>query len=106
MELGIKNRLVLASILPQEANFAMHKTIEILRCDLSFSDEEMKEFEIVINGAAVKWDDKKEERPKQIEIGPTMTATIISILTKLNETNKLRAEHLDLYRMFVVDQPA
>ncbi len=104
MELGIKDRLVLASLLPQEANFAMHKIIERLRCDLSFSEEENKEFKIVIKDEQTKWDETKD-RLVEIEIGPKLTACINETLVRLNDKKQLRIEHLSLYQKFVVEQP-
>uniref|UniRef100_A0A6M3LFR9 Uncharacterized protein n=1 Tax=viral metagenome TaxID=1070528 RepID=A0A6M3LFR9_9ZZZZ len=102
MELDVRERLILLSILPQEGNFITLKVMRQLREGLSFNEEELKQYSFVQNEDRVTWDDKVEQ-VKEIEIGEKATDIIKESLKKLNETKKLKDEHYTIYEKFMGD---
>ncbi len=101
MKLSVKERLVILSILPQEGSRLTWKVQKKLEDDLGFSEEELKlyKFETLENGN-VRWDDKAEQE-KEIEIGEKANDIIVLALSKLNEQNKLRKDHIAIYDKFI-----
>lgn len=100
MELDVRERLVLLSILPAEGDFVTLKVARKLRENLSFSEEEIKEYKFVQEEGRVTWDDKAEQS-KEIEIGEKAMDIIKESLRKLNEQKKLKDEHFTIYEKFV-----
>ena len=56
MKLGVKERIVLGSILPSEADFITLKIVRGLRESLSFTDEELQILKIQQSEGMVNWD--------------------------------------------------
>jgi len=100
MELGVGERLVLLSVIPQEGNFTTLKVIRRLRESLSFSEEEHKQYKFVQQENIVTWDDKVEQ-VKEIELGEKATDIIVGALKDLDRQKKLKDEHFSLYEKFV-----
>ena len=100
MELDVKERINLLSILPQEGNFVTLKVIRQLRESLSFSEDEHKQYKFVHEESRVTWDDKVEQ-VKEIEIGEKATDIITEALKKLNDDKKLTDEHFTIYEKFM-----
>lgn len=100
MKLSVGERLILLSILPEEGNFTTLKIIRDLRMGLSFSEAEHKKYKFVQEGMSVRWDDKATQ-DKEIEIGEKANDIIVLALSKLNESKKLKMEHITLYEKFI-----
>jgi len=100
MELNVGERLVLLDILPKEGNFLTLKILRKMREDLSFDEEELKLFGIEQKDNVVNWDDTMG-KPKEIEIGEKATEIIAEALTTLNNQNRLKDQHFELYERFV-----
>ena len=100
MKLDVRERLVLLSVLPQEGNFITLKVVRKLREGLSFSEEELKQYNFVQGEGTVTWDDKVEQS-KEIEIGEKAMDIIKEALKKLNEDKKLKDEHFSIYEKFI-----
>ena len=100
MQFDVSDRLTLQGILPAEGNFVTMKVIRDLRSALSFSEEEIADFEIKENGDRVTWDKTKEE-PKDVDIGGKATEIIVSTLERMDREKKLAAAHLPLYEKFM-----
>lgn len=100
MELKVFDRLMLLNILPTEGNFLTLKIVTQLRQDLSFTEEELKRFEIVQDGGSVTWNRIADE-PKEVAIGEKATDIIVEALKKLNDTKKLTMQHYKLYERFI-----
>lgn len=101
MKLNIKERIILLNIMPEENNFITLKIIRKLKENLSFSEKELKEFEIKINtNNSVTWNVKKEQ-DKEIDIGEKATDIIIEALMELDKNKKLTEQHISLYEKFV-----
>jgi len=100
MKLDVRERLVLLSVLPQEGSFITLKVVRKLREDLSFNEEEIKQYNFVQGEGTVTWDDNAEQT-KEIEIGEKATDIIVDALKKLDEQKQLKLEHCSLYEKFV-----
>jgi hypothetical protein len=102
MILNTKERLILLASLPKEGDFTTLKIVRNLREDLSFSEEEYKVLNFVVqpNGGGVKWNDKGE-KPKEISIGEKATDVIVDALKRLNAEKRLTEDHFALYEKFV-----
>lgn len=100
MKLSVGDRLIILSILPLEEDFKTLKIVRKLKEDLSFSEEEHKEYQFVQEEDMVRWDDKAEQF-KDIPIGEKATDIIEEAFKRLNNQKRLREEHLPLYEKFV-----
>jgi len=98
--LGVSDRLHLLNILPKEGNAVTLRVLRQFKMKLSFSEEELKNWEIVIEGANIKWNQEKAKE-KDIEIGTVMLRLIEDNLKKLNDEKKLIESQLDLYDKFI-----
>ena len=101
MNLSVKERLVILSILPQEGNRLTWKVQKKLEDDLGFSEEELKTYKLeTLENGMVRWDNNGKQE-KEIEIGEKANDIIILALSKLNDQNKLRKDHIDIYDRFM-----
>ena len=101
MELTVRERLIISSILPQEGDTLTLRILRKLQENLSFSEEEIKLYKFEsLEGERVRWDNTVEQE-REIEIGEKATDIIVLALSKLNEQKKLKMEHLDIYDRFI-----
>ena len=103
MELKIKDRLILLSLLPGEGfqgSFLTLKIIRDLQNDLGFSEEEYKTYKLTENDGKVTWDNAKEQM-KEVEIGEKASSLFADALKTLSEKEKLSQAHFELYERFV-----
>ena len=100
MELTVKERIILLTILPQEGTLDAIKIVSELRNDLSFDEEEHKQMNIkrLANGS-YEWD---ENSPilKYVVIGEVGTKMIKKELDTLNVEGKVTELHLGLFNKF------
>ena len=101
MQLTVIERIGLLSILPEHGNFITLKIIRQLREALSFTEDEIKVLEIKQDGNQVVWNPAVNPEGTNIPVGEKATDVIVDSLKKLNEENKLTAQHLTLYEKFV-----
>lgn len=107
MELSVKDRMALMTILPKEANFVTYGIANDLRTHLSLTEKEHKDLKIRETPSGdgkmfVEWDqDAAAKADKDIPIGEKAMDLIVEELKKLNETNKLDQATFDLYDKFV-----
>ncbi len=104
MELGVKDRLMLLSVLTGcEGNLTELRVLRELQSEVSFSDEELVAFGLVQQetptGGRAQWDLSKEQ-PKDIEFGDAAKGIIVRRLRELNRQGKLMADLLDLVEKF------
>lgn len=102
MELSVSERLVLLSVLPNEANYLTLKIVRELKETLSFTEEEHKTYKFSQEGNVIRWDDTGQTR-KDITIGEKATDIVRDAFKKLDNHGKLREEHISLYERFVKD---
>lgn len=101
MELKVLERIVLLGLLPQEASYLNFKIVTTLKAELSFSEEEQKELNMVEKEGMVTWDSEKEKE-KYINIGEKATDLIIAELKKLDKDGKINSQNSSLYERFVL----
>jgi hypothetical protein len=104
MELSTYERLTLLAILPKEGNFITLKIIRQLQEALSFTEEEIKVLNFVVDekSETVKWNrDPEADKPVEVKIGEKATDIIIGVLKKLDKEQKLTHQHFELYEKFV-----
>ena len=99
MELNIRERVMLLGILPQEGKVVTLKIIKQLRDELGFSEEEIKDNEIVETGGIVKW--KDTGYLKEVPIGEKATDIISDAFKELDKNGKMQLQFLDVYDKFV-----
>jgi len=100
MELNTGERLALLDALPNEGNFTTLKILRKLRESLSFSEQEHKDLNFVVEDNRVAWDETKD-KPKDIVIGEKANDIIVESLKRLNANNKLTDSHFEIYEKFV-----
>lgn len=100
-KLTLSDRLILLDILPQTGTYITMKILREFKEQLSFSEEELKNYEIKLEeDGKVSWNPIHMTETKDFSIGDTMHSIIKTAFKKLDDEEKLRAEHLELYEMF------
>ena len=98
MELSVHERIVLLGILPEKGDITSVKIVRELREALSFTEQELVDFEIVVDDNNIVWKNNDE---KDIVIGPKASSIILEELEKLNKQKLLTEEHIPVYDKFV-----
>ena len=91
---------MLLAALPTESDFVTFRILMDLKSQVSFSEEEIKDFDIKQNGGQVTWDAKKAKN-KKFEFGEKAKDIIKSALKKLDETKKINEQNASLYEKFM-----
>ena len=100
MVLNVLERLLLLNLLPAEGSYTNLKLMRKAKENLSFTEDENKLLAFKHEGEQLLWVDNVVE-DKAIEIGEIVTQIIVKALKKLNDEEKLKAEHESLYEKFV-----
>jgi hypothetical protein len=101
MKFGVLERIVLQSILPQELDYITYKIVKDLKLELSFSEKEIKEFNLEQVGERITWD-KSKEKTKEIPLGEKARSVIVKGLEKLNSEGKINDDNVGLYEKFIM----
>ena len=101
MELSVRERLMTLGLLPKESNFVTLKVTRDIENELSFSEKELADYEIVVNAGSCTWNQDKV-KDKKINIGLAGLEIIRKELKKLDDENKLTKDHLSLCEKFLV----
>ena len=100
LKLNVLERVILLGLLPKDENYLTYKLITKLKSDLSFSDEEIKKYEIkILEDGRVSW---MRTGNKEIEIGETIEAMIVEKLKAVEKEKKINDENVSLYEKFVI----
>jgi len=102
-KLKVKDRLVLAGLLPPEGNLATMRIVHELRMAAGIEEAEFADLQIQETGdGRLTWSQEQEAiaGPKVIEIGAKGQEIIRAALKKLDDDEKLAADHLDLCDLF------
>lgn len=102
MEFGVTERITLMQLLPQEGDYLTYKILSELRTALAFSEEELKEFEMVVNGDKVTWNPDKAT-DKEVKVGDKGKEIIKAALKKLDDSGKISGSNVSLYEKFMLD---
>ena len=108
MKLSILERILIQGLLPQETNYVNFKVLNVLRSELSFSEDEIKNYNIkdnfdVTGKNTITWDDK-EEVQKEVNVGEKAWEIIREALVKLDKDKKLTTQTVSLYEKFVLEK--
>lgn len=100
MILDVAERLATLSVLPREGNYATLKILRELRMNLSFTESELEEWEIVSNLelGLINWGTNGEA---EIPIGEIATGIIVDALRKLDGQSGLEEHMMDIYEKFI-----
>lgn len=119
MQLTVHERIVLRGILPQEGNIVTVRLVGELQQDLSFTEEDIKRYEISFAGQKYVDDNGVEQTvpqnsmhtgkdgdvPAEIAICDTMFKLIKEELAKMDKAQTLTAQHLAVYDKFFLENP-
>lgn len=105
MNLSVKERLVILSLLPASGDITELRILRKLNDDLSFTEAEHKKYKFVISVGSCSWDDTAKES-KDIPIGDRAKSIIVKSLQNLNNRHELKDDHVDIYTRFVEDNDA
>ena len=100
MNFTVRERYQLLNILPTQGDFRTIKTITGLRDDLLLSEQEVVDFNVVVDGERITWD-VNSEKPKEVTIGPVATSVIVDALKALDTEKKLTVDYVPLYEKFI-----
>lgn len=100
MKLKILERLLMLDILPKEGSFVTLKIVRKLREKVSFTEKEIKDFEITQNEKNVSWNIKIDSEIEK-EFSDMETDMIKEKLKRLDDEKKLEEKHFTLYEKFI-----
>jgi predicted Zn-dependent protease len=100
MELTILERIILQGLLPQEGSYVTFRVVRELRNELSFTEKEIKDFEIKHEDKRIVWNMSKE-KTKVISIGDSVKGLIVEALKKLDSEGKINNENISVYEKFI-----
>ena len=104
IELSVLERITLVNLLPAEGNRVTYKILHDLKSDISFTPEEIKEFEMKVEMVEGKvnfqWNAAKVV-VKEIEISDPAEKIIVEVLTKLEKEKKINDQNVSLYDKFI-----
>ena len=100
MNLSELERLVVLKVLPKEGDYATLKILTNLRLSLSFTEEEIKAWEIAsdLSTGRTTW---KVEGVADIPIGEKATDIIVAAFKKLDREKKLSVEDMSAFEKFI-----
>ena len=100
MELGIRDRLLLLMLLPENGDIDTIRIVHDLRTNLSFSEEEHKDWNLQKDEDDIyTWD--KDVANKDIELGEKALEIVRAELNRLSDQGKVTEKHLDLFDKFI-----
>lgn len=98
-ELTLSDRFAILGILPAEGSFVTLKIIRKLREQLSLTEAEIKDYNVIQKDGQITWE--KGDKTTEMEFGEFAENMIKEQLKKMNEANKLEDKHFSIYEMFV-----
>lgn len=105
MEFTVKDRLALLDILPKEGNIITLRVMRELRESLSFSEEEIKQYDLkVTDKNLVSVRTNMLAFVRNIAIGDKAKEIIQDTLKKLNSQNHLKEDHIGLWDRFEMEK--
>lgn len=103
MKLGVKDRLMLLSIIPTDGvRMTDLRIARELQLKIGFTEEEQERFGFVQTGERLNWN-LEADTGTEIDIGPRAQVLIIDALKKADEEKRLTLDHVDLWELFGCD---
>jgi hypothetical protein len=109
MKLEIHERIAALTLFPKEGSFEALTTLRVAREVLSFTPQEIKEFNIrneydaSIGKTVTRWDPEKASRAvKDVPLEEYTINVIRKKLAELDKSGKLVEDYLSLYSKFVL----
>jgi hypothetical protein len=99
MEFTVVERLILSDAIEVErprAAYLIYKEFEKFKSDISFSDEEVKEYGLVIEENQIRWDTEKA-KPKEIEYNDSVKNLIQKVMKTFDEKGLVGADNVFVY---------
>ena len=103
-KLDVKERVVLAGVLPAEGDIVTLRIVRDLRTAISFTEEDIATVKMNQANGQVTWDGSVNLK-KDVEIGTKGMSLIIDSLEKLEKSKRMNMDQLALYERFVLDKP-
>ena len=100
MKLNVLERITALGLLPEKADNATFKIIDILKADLGLNEAEWKEFGVVQKDDQMIWNEKGREE-REIKIGEKATDILVEALKKLDKAKDLTEAQNILFEKFV-----
>lgn len=99
MKLSTLDRIAIIAILPKEGSFLKQEMAKDIVDKINFSPEEKENLSMSAAGS-LQW---TVEMEKEVEFTSAERALITEALIDLDKREKIISDHLNIYRMFVLD---
>jgi hypothetical protein len=107
VKLNVLERMVAPQLFPEKGSYVDNVTMQGAVKALTITEEEIKKFEIVAEGAGqVKWHPEKGAEEVAIDLSDGAVALLKKKLKALDDSNSLEPKHVSLYEKFVVNAPS
>ena len=103
-ELGVKERLLIGSLLPERGSIADLRILRELETEISFSQEEHKRLKIRNVSGVMTWEDKGEQAKKPVQFCDRCQELIADKLKELDKQGQLHKDYIDIWGMFVTEE--
>jgi len=100
VELNVKERIIISSLVPQKSNYATYRMFQDLLMKVGLSADEIKESNIrTEEGGNIRWDN---DFIKDFEFKDAEVELIAKYLKELDKKEELSlSDHISLYEKFV-----
>lgn len=102
MKLKLIDRIILGNILPQEGNIKTIVIVKDIREKIKITQEDFKEYEIVVNGANLQWNSKGIEAEFDIDFTEFEKNEAKLAIQKADKDKKMTVDMLHLSEVFGV----
>jgi len=102
MKLNILQRILIFSVLPKEGTLLTMKTLKGLKDKITFSEDEVKEYEIRIEENSYRWNPEKDVEV-DFDITDGESELVTAGLKELDSQEKLMEQHLSLFELFPIE---
>jgi hypothetical protein len=102
MKLNILQRILIFSILPKEGTLLTMKTLKSLKTKITFSEDDVKEYNIRIDGNQYLWDGDKPN-DTEFDLTEGEVKFITDGLKELDVQGKITEQYLSLCELFNVE---
>lgn len=95
--LGIMDRVLILSILPQKGNIVTMRIVSEFQAEVGFSDKEIRDWKIKQTETGVVWDGSKSSA-KEFKIGESIISVLKEQIKELDEKGEIVPQHLELIK--------